>query len=189
MLRTGKAIKSFAAAIMCLAVLMLGATGAQTEAASQPAREYLIKAAFLYNFAKFTQWPAGSFADGSTPLSICVLGEDPFDSALDSLNGREIRGHPVTIQRVATVEAGATCHLLFISGSEEAGLSTILDSVADRPVLTIADFPNFARDGGIINLKTNKDQKVRFEINVGIAKRAGLKLSSKLLNLAEIISN
>ncbi len=189
MLRTGTAIKSFAAAIICLAFLTLGVTGARTEAASQPAREYLIKAAFLYNFALFTQWPAGSFADGSAPLSICVLGDDPFDGALETLIDREIRGHPVTIQRVATAQAGAACHLLFISGSEEAVLSTILASVADRPVLTIADFPNFARAGGIINLKTSKDQKIRFEINTGIAKRAGLKLSSKLLNLAEIISN
>ena len=188
MLRTGKATKSFAAAITCLIVLTLGAAGAQTEAASQPPREHLIKAAFVYNFAKFTQWPSGSFAGDSAPLSICILGEDPFDGALESLAGKKIQGHPVAIQRVATVEAGAACHLLFISGSEEASLSTILDSLADRPVLTIADIPNFARDGGIINLKTNKDQKVRFEINIGIAKRAGLKLSSKLLNLATIIS-
>lgn len=158
-------------------------------AAAEMSREYRIKAAFLYNFAKFTRWPAESFRDSDAPLDICVFGQDPFGAALQSIAGKTIRGRKVAVHRVDSVEAGAGCHLLFISDSEARRLTGILKSLRGRPVLTIADMPDFARAGGIINLKTNQDDKVRFEINVGTAKRAGLKISSKLLNLAEITRN
>ncbi len=181
-------MRHFAAAT-CLILAAIGPLGAGlgvAPAAAETSREYLIKAAFLYNFAKFTEWPAGTFPDGSAPLDICVFGEDPFGAALDSIAGKAIRGRTVAVHRVASIEEGAACHLLFISASEATRLSGILQSLRDRPVLTIADMPDFARAGGIINLKTNEEEKIRFEINVAIAKRAGLKLSSKLLNLAEI---
>ncbi|MCH6587225.1 MAG: YfiR family protein, partial [Proteobacteria bacterium] len=183
----------FAIAI-CLALLALGPPGARLgalapAAAAETSREYLIKAAFLYNFAKFTEWPAGSFPDSAAPLDVCVFGEDPFGGALESIAGKTIRGRRVAVHRVASIEAAAACHLLFISDSEATRLAGILDSLRGRPVLTIAEMPGFSRSGGIINLTTNPDDRIRFEINVGIARRVGLRLSSKLLNLAEITPN
>ena len=91
--------------------------------------------------------------------------------------------------QIAEIAAGDGCHLLFISDSEAESLAAILAALDDRPVLTVADMPNFARAGGIINLKTTGENKLRFEINTGTARRAGLKISSKLLNLAEITAN
>jgi hypothetical protein len=181
--------RSHVAIAICLILLAIGPFGVRLGApvaaaeAAEASREYLIKAAFLYNFAKF------SFPDSGAPLDICVFGEDPFGNALESIAGKTIRGRKVAVHRVASIEAGAACHLLFISESEATRLARILESLRGRPVLTIADMPEFARSGGIINLKTNRKEKVRFEINVTIAKRAGLKFSSKLLSLAEITPN
>jgi hypothetical protein len=163
--------------------------GAALAAAEEPAREYRIKAAFIYNFAKFTRWPASSFADGEAPLAFCIYGDDPFGGALDMVAGKTIRGRKVAVRRIAEIAAGDGCHLLFISDSEAERLTAILAALDDRPVLTVADMPNFARAGGIINLKTTRENKLRFEINTGTARRAGLKISSKLLNLAEITAN
>ncbi len=189
-----KTRKLLATLALCLSFAPLvlpiaGLGGVALAAADEPSREYRIKAAFIYNFAKFTHWPDSSFPDVTAPLEFCVFGEDPFGGALDAIAGKTIRGRVVAVRRVASVEAGAACHLLFISDSEARRLTGILKSLRGRPVLTIADMPDFARAGGIINLKTNQDDKVRFEINVGTAKRAGLKISSKLLNLAEITRN
>ena len=176
---------------ICLALSPLvpvgaGLAGLTRAAAAEPAREYRIKAAFIYNFAKFTRWPAGSFADSEASLDFCIYGEDPFGGAFDSIAGKTIRGRKVAVRRITAIEASAGCHLLFISDSEAGRLTGILAAVGDRPVLTVADMPDFARAGGIINLKTNEEDRLRFEINTGTAQRVGLKLSSKLLNLAEI---
>ncbi len=160
--------------------------GVAWAAAEEPAREYRIKAAFIYNFAKFTRWAAGSFADGEAPLDFCIYGEDPFGGALDAVAGKTIRGRKVALRRFAAIEASAGCHLLFISDSEAGRLTGILAALSDRPVLTVAEMPDFARAGGIINLRTNDEDKLGFEINTGSARRAGLKFSSKLLSLAEI---
>jgi hypothetical protein len=163
-----------------------GLGGVARAGAQEPTHEYRIKAAFIYNFARFTRWPAGSFSDGEAPLDFCVYGEDPFGGALDSVAGDTIRGRKVAVRRIATIESSNGCHLLFVSGSESDRLTGILAALSDRPVLTIGDVPDFTRAGGIINLKTGEDDRLRFEINTGIAEQSGLKFSSKLLSLAEI---
>lgn len=182
------------AIVMCLALTPLVPAGVlwggvARAAAEEPAREHRVKVAFIYNFAKFTRWPAGSFADGEAPLEFCIYGEDPFGGALDAVAGKTIRGRQVAVRRIAAVEAGAGCHLLFIGASEAGRLTGILAVLKDWPVLTVADMPGFSRAGGIINLKTVEEDRLRFEINTGTARRAGLKISSKLLSLAEIIKN
>lgn len=163
-----------------------GLGGVARAGVQEPTREYRIKAAFIYNFARFTRWPAGSFSDREAPLDICIYGDDPFDGALDAVAGDTIRGRKVAVRRIAAIESSNGCHLLFISDSEAERLTDILAALTDRPVLTVGDMPNFTRAGGIINLKTNEEDKLRFEINTGIAKLSGLKFSSKLLSLAEI---
>jgi len=157
----------------------------QTEAENRT-REYRVKAAFLYNFAKFTEWPASSFADPNAPLRICIYGEDPFGAALEGLSGKTVQGRRVEIARPGELSAGDACHLLFISDSEAPNLVRILAELRRRPVLTVADMPGFTDAGGIINLKINDEEKIRFEINLAKARLAGLRLSAKLLSLAEI---
>lgn len=155
--------------------------------ASKINREYLIKAAILYNFAKFASWPETVFSHPGAPLRICVLGEDPFGAALDSLHGKQVRNRPLAITRVGAVEEAPQCHILFVSASEEARLPTILDYVGRLPILTVADMSRFTNSGGIIALK-EVDNRSRIEVNIGAAEQAGLKLSSKLLRLADMVS-
>ncbi len=149
--------------------------------------EYLLKAAFLYNFAKFTTWPTEAFSGPQKPLRLCILGEDPFGAAMESIEGKSIKQRPLAVIRIAQVSDAERCHILFVSTSEEERLRAILDNLHERPILTVSDMPNFARAGGTINLKTVKDQ-IRFDINVDAANAADLRLSSKLLRLGNIIS-
>ncbi len=169
-------------------LLALAPSSAGADEAAAHEREYLIKAAFLFNFARFTQWPASAFDPGDTGLRMCVLGEDPFGPVLDGIAGKIILGRAVVVERMAEAGAAQRCHLLFVGASEAAGLKDILTLLDGLPILTIADMPGFAKSGGIINLKT-VDNKVRFEINVLAAQRAGLRFSSKVLKLADLVSS
>ena len=149
---------------------------------TQISREYLIKAAILYNLAKFATWPDTAFSAADAPLRICILGHDPFGPALESLHGKRIGARKLAITAFAEVEYAAACHVLFVSASEER-LAEILDAVSRRPVLTVADFNHFASAGGIVGL-TEVDDRSRLEVNIDAAGQAGVKLSSKLLRLA-----
>jgi len=186
MIRQSIRIFAIATCLMAYAV-SAGARAESPPSAEDVAREYLIKAAFLYNFAKFTEWPTTAFADASEPLRICVYGIDPFGAILHSIAGKVVQGREVQTIVVPTVTDAAQCHLLFISNSEETKIQTILDQLVTAPVLTISDMKNFARSGGMINLKT-VGNKIRFEINLKSAQLANLSFSSHLLNLAEIVS-
>ena len=185
--------KKLTGLIFALAVsALIGAANAPTvqadldAAKASASREYRIKAAFLYNFAKFTVWPATAFADAKAPLRLCVLGEDPFDGALDALEGRTVRNRPIVASRPASGDPLGKCHLLFIGASEHGRLGTILESLRGMPVLVVGDTPHFASSGGIIRLEI-VGNKVRFEINVGAAQHAKLKIDSRLLKLGRIV--
>ncbi|MFT5181674.1 MAG: hypothetical protein ACI8S3_001559 [Alphaproteobacteria bacterium] len=154
--------------------------------ATKISREYLIKAAILYNFAKFAEWPAAAFSNATAPLRICVIGDDPFGPALGSLQGKTVRNRTLTADHIARVEDAVACHILFISISESERLAGILDTVGALPILTVADMGEFTRSGGIVALKKTEDRS-RLEINVGAVEKAGLKLSSKLLRLADTV--
>ncbi len=177
----------------CTLAMATGGADARAAGDSPPptaataSREYLLKAAFLYNFAKFTTWPTEAFSDPQKPLCLCILGEDPFGAAMESIEGKRIKERPLVAIRIDQVSDAEGCHIIFISTSEEERLRAILDDLRDRPILTIADMPNFARAGGIISLKTVED-RIRFDINVDVANAADLKLSSKLLRLGNIVS-
>ena len=133
-------------------MLAMSTEGTDAQAASEspsptaaPApREYLIKAVFLYNFAKFTTWPTESFPDPQAPLRLCILGEDAFGAAMESIEGKSIKGRPLAVIRIAQVADAERCHILFVSTSEEERLRAILDDLRERPILTISDMPNFA---------------------------------------------
>jgi hypothetical protein len=150
--------------------------------------EYVLKAAFLYNFAKFVEWPEEAFSDGQGVMSICVLGEDPFGRALESIESKTVKGRKVMIRRSERLADLKGCHILFISRSKEKDLAQILTDLRDSNVLTVGDMADFAERGGIINFIT-AGKKLRFEINMEAAEQNGLKISSKLLKLADTLGN
>jgi len=169
-------------------VFFLTASAPHAGAEDDLTGEYLVKAAFLYNFAKFVEWPAEAFPDDSAPITLCILGQDPFGGALETIRGKSVKGRKLVIRQSMRVEDLEMCHMLFISSSEKDRLNRILDLVESPNVLTVGDMESFARHGGVVNLiKTGN--KIKFEINVDAAREAGLKISSKLLKLAKIVSS
>ena len=175
----------FRASSIALTLAML-ICGPNVSAESGQYKEYLIKAAFLYNFIKFVDWPSESFKNGAAPINVCVLGDDPFGEALDTLRNKRVKGRRLVIKQVRRVEQIEGAHLLFISTSEKGRVKQILKSLADAPVLTISEMEGFGQNGGIINFIT-VDNKIQFEINSEKAQQHKLKISSQLLKLARIV--
>jgi hypothetical protein len=164
---------------------VLGATGSP----EQPADEYQVKAAFLYNFAKFVQWPSEAFQSSKEPIAICVLGQDPFGRSLeDTVAGREIDGRSLVLRHISSVKQAAGCHVLFISSSENNHPLPNLAEIKTSGILTIGDSDAAGADGVVINFKIELG-KVRFEINLEAAERQKLRISSRLLNLAHIVES
>lgn len=145
--------------------------------------EYGVKAAFLYNFTKFVEWPASAFeARGSVRL--CVLGEDPFGKSLRTVvEGEQVQGRPITLLRIDSLDDPRSCHMLFLGRTEAERLPAVLAAVRGAPVLTVSEAPGSLAQGVGINFVL-KDGKVRFEINQTAVEGNGLKVSSKLLRLA-----
>ena len=158
----------------------------QPLAAQEPSLEYQIKAAFLLNFARYIEWPGPAFPTGDSPLMLCVLGPNPFGTALTrTAEGERVQGHPIVVQSVAELQQVARCHLLFISESARGRAASVIAHVESvvTPTATVGEFPGFIDAGGVINLLT-VGGRVRFEVNVGAAERRGLRVSSRLLRLA-----
>ncbi len=172
--------------LLFIAVLFVHSVSAQEMPVFKPT-EYQIKAAFLYQFAKFVQWPDKVFADSSKQIVIGILGQDPFRDDLDNtVRGKYIHGRQIEIERYDRLDNINNCQILFISDSETKNLAMIFSKLRHASILTVGDTENFSREGGIINF-IRKANKIHFEINVDAAQAAGLKLSSKLLNLAKIV--
>jgi YfiR/HmsC-like len=171
-------------AACCLVLGLLSCTlggGIQAQASN----EYQVKAAFLYNFAKFVDWPAEAFGDRNAQLVICVVGDDPFGGALDqAINGKSIGGRSLAVRRLKWGQELRSCHVLYISSSERKRLAQIIQSLRGASVLTVGEMGEFAQQGGIINFIWEAN-KVRFEINSQGSDQARLKISSKLLSLAK----
>ncbi len=143
--------------------------------------EYQVKAAFLYNFAKFVEWPVASV--GNT-IVIGVLGDDPFGPVLDfTFEGKTVAGKEFEVRRFQRIDQLQLCQVLFISDSEQENLSRILGALRDIPVLTVSDARNFVKAGGIIELVL-EDKKIRFDINLTEARSSRLRISAPLLQLA-----
>jgi hypothetical protein len=146
--------------------------------------EYEMKAAYLFNFTKFVEWPTNAFARTNSPLIIGVLGDDPFGSVLDTtIQSKQVNGHPFVVQRFKTPTDLKPCQVLFISDSQKKRWPKIQSTLGTNSVLTVSEnWDHFTDDGGIVYFFT-QDNKVCFDINDVAAKRAGLKISSKLLQL------
>jgi hypothetical protein len=153
-------------------------------AQDSPPTEYEIKAAFLYNFAKFVQWPKQAMAAPKSPITIGVLGDNVFHGDLEkTIHGKKINDHPLLFKEFHSVGDVTNCQILFISPSEENHLPKILDGLHGMSILTVGQTDDFVEAGGMINFVI-EDNRVHFQINNEAAKKAGLTISSKLLSLA-----
>jgi hypothetical protein len=151
--------------------------------------EHQVKAAFLYNFANFVEWPDGALGPAGAPIKVCVVGADPFGGALDdAFRDQVVQGRRVQIVRGPTLAAVGRCHILFLSQSEQDRWPALLKELGNAPTLTVADGPPLVRQGGMVNFVIEA-KRVRFEINRGAAEHAGLRISSKLLALARLVES
>ena len=158
-------------------------------AQTAPSKEYQVKAVFLFNFAQFVEWPPAAFADDKSPLVIGILGDDPFGAYLDEVvRAERVGNRPMRVQRYQRADEITTCHVLFISRSEESRLGQILASLKDRNILIVGDSDNFIQHAGMVQLATSQG-KVHLRINVNAARTANLTISSKLLRSAEIVTD
>jgi hypothetical protein len=171
---------------------------AQDRSDSERNREYKIKAAFLYNFIKFVDWPEEKVADPNEPIIIGIVGKDPFGDAFEPMTKKQIKGRNGLIKRFEDVEklkkSSKTdkpaieplrrCHLIFICSSEKENLTDIVNLVDKHGVLTVGETPNMIKSGGMINFVV-EENKVRFEINLTAAKNNKIKIRSQLLRLAK----
>lgn len=167
--------------LLIIAVMSrLAASGSQV----QPLDEYQVKAAFLYNFAKFVEWPAEGFQSGNEPIVICVLGSDPFGHDLENaVKGKAIDGHPLTTRKIKDLKQISGCRILFATAPERKPISPIFAAINGQGLLTVGESDDPNSSGAIINF-TLENGKVRFEVNVETAEREKVRLSSKLLSLA-----
>lgn len=161
-------------------LLSVGLGSLAGPALAEDVPEYRLKAAFLYNFVLFTEWPA---TIGPT-LLVCVVGRDPFGPEIDALQGKPVGARSVTVQRRAAGEALQDCHAVFIASSAMPALPRLLDRLRGQPVLTVADTPGAAAQGVALNMALSRSGGVTFEANAGAARASGLALSSKLLRVA-----
>jgi hypothetical protein len=189
-------IKTYIFAVLLLTLF----AGSQVQAGSASASEYQVKAAFLYNFAMFVDWPKEKKVNGNEPIVIGIIGKDPFEDAFDRIKNKQGEDVKIVIKRFKgleelkksdraelnkEIEAIKKCHLLFICRSEKKVVKKIMNLVKDANVLAIGDMEGFlGASGGIINF-TLQNEKVRFEVDLVAAKQANLKIRSQLLRLAQ----
>jgi hypothetical protein len=167
--------------------LLLVAVASPVVMAQQPAEEErLLKAAFIYNFAKFTRWPEGTWDDDQASLNLCIAGTDELVTELELLGGKVVKGRSLTVTRLNEQNVAESCHIIYVATSESTNDLTITHTLRDKAVLTVSEIPHFARSGGTIEL-FRKEGRVRFIINLDVVRKSGLEISSRLLNLAEIV--
>ena len=153
--------------------------------ASALADEYQVKAAMLYNFAMFVEWPAQAFRSTTDPIVVCVLGQNPFGSALeDAVRGKTVGGRAFAVRQIHDLGVANACHILFVGSTEYKALRASSADLKMIGVLTVGEGDGFRAVGGIINFKL-EDGRVHFEINREAAEQARLHISSKLLSLAQ----
>lgn len=171
-------------AIVVALLVLVGSKDVGGETSAAPS-EFDVKAAFLYRFASFVEWPEATVS--AERFEIGIVGDDPFGSAFEPFRNQPIEGRRLRIVHNPLITDSGGPQILFVSSSETGHFAEVLRLVADKPVLTVSDIDGFAARGGILNFVL-RDKKIRFAINVEAADRAGLKLSSRLLKLAEIVT-
>jgi hypothetical protein len=181
-------------AVFSMTLNWTASAGVQAGDASDSS-EYLVKAGFIYNFAKFVEWPSTAFAEPDSPIVIGVLGTDPFGDIINHVvEGKKIGARGFVIRRfkwskeLKESKDFKECRILFVSSSEKLRFEEIVEAVKGLPILTVGEAPGFAERGGMIRLML-EDNRVRFEVNVDAAHDGNLNISSRLLTLARIIGS
>ncbi|HKB07504.1 MAG TPA: YfiR family protein [Candidatus Polarisedimenticolia bacterium] len=149
--------------------------------------EFQVKAAFLYNFAKFIEWPREAFRDADAGFVICVVDDEEFAGTLEpAIKGKSVDGRAFRVRRNSSPDQADLCQILYLGTAGTSRIASYLEAVRTAPVLTVGDSLGFIRRGGVINFFI-RDNRVRFEVNPDAASRAGLRISSKLLQLASVV--
>ena len=149
--------------------------------------EYHVKAAFLYNFAKFVEWPPNTFAASTDPVTICVAGRNPFGTMLEELvQGKTAGGRTLAVRTLRKLQHASRCQILFVAASEQKQAWVMLDQVAKTGILTVGESDEFMAVGGMVNLKLD-GARVRIQIAPDVVEHAKLLVSSRVLSLAEIV--
>lgn len=173
-------------AVPCLLMLATGFT--QIARSQSTAGEYQIKAAFLFHFAQLVEWPAGALNNGSQTLSLCIFDDDPHGQELQStIEGKIVGTRTLHLRQLDTAQEIQGCNILFLSRDEARRQTATLKSLHGQPILTVGESPTFLLDGGMIRFRI-EDEKIRFDINLGAADAAHLKISSRLLLLASVVT-
>jgi hypothetical protein len=156
--------------------------------AQEAPTEYQVKAAYLFNFLKFVEWPGDPLADTHGRWVIGIVGDNPFGDELTQIvSGKTVQGHELLVRRFQSGEDLHACHILFISTSEKKRLPSVLAALSGSNVLTVGDMDHFIESGGMIQF-VMEEKRVRFAIDVGASSQARLKVSSKLLSLARTVT-
>lgn len=174
-------------AIVALGIGLLLLANGKVPAQSFQSRELNIKAAFLFNFTQFVEWPSTAFQHSASPLVIGILGEDPFGSVIDeTVSGEKLNGHPIIIERYQTIKDLKQCHILYMSEEDGSKIKEVIAAMPNHHALTVGSHFNFTKSGGIIRFLT-LNNKIKLQINLAAAKEAKINISSKLLRLADIV--
>ena len=179
------ALRRWLPLVACIVVASLGAAAWS----APPTAEYQVKAAYLFNFGQFVEWPLQAYDSPTAPFVIGVVGDDPFGKTLDEVvAGESLGGHPLVVRRFRNPEDISACNILFIGRSEAGRLEETLKVLKGRSVLTVTDIAGAERRGAIIVL-VNDNNRIRMRINVAAAKASNLVISSKLLRPAEVVGS
>ena len=175
-------LRTFALRVLCALALL---TPVSWAAPNPPPNEYALKSVFLYNFCRFIEWPASAFSSPDEPLTIGILGHDPFGSLLEeAIAGENYHGRPIRIAHFRNARDITRCHILFVSSSEAARTAEILSAVAGRNIVTVGETDIFIDQGGMIAVTADRG-RVRLRINPPSLRAAKVDVSSKLLRIAE----
>ena len=180
------AARSAARRIVWVVMFVTGLTGAALCHAQASVSELDVKAALVFNFARYVEWPERAFASREAPLVLCVMGRDRFGSAFTALEGRKLQGRALKVRSSVTPEDSKGCHVAFIGDATERQVQLALRAMAGQPVLTVGDTDGFIDSGGAIGIVPG-EQRLQFEISRTALDHAQLKASSQLLKLARAV--
>ena len=185
-LEKSKAVRKFGqiAVMIVWILIMLGAKYAHTETLS--GLEYHVKAGFIYNFAKFVEWPTTSFENSNNVIVLCFASDNPFSDVLFDLNDKIVSGKKIEVRKYKDDNDTEGCNIFFFGTADKTFIQQELIKLRNRNILTVGEIEGFAQMGGIINFFMEQ-KRLRFEVNVDAARKAGLKLSSQILMSAEIV--
>lgn len=178
--------------LVLLSFLVLSLPLIISAAEANDIEEDILKAIYSFKFGKFTEWPETKLNDSQFALGFCILGENPFtQAALETIEGAVVKGRKLKIMiygsGLLSNDALDECHILYVSQSEKTRQQPILSALRNKPILTVSDIAGFSQKGGMITL-INVDQQIQFEINPDAITRAGLEISSKLIELAKVVN-